>query len=93
MAPTCIGEKDKFVILLEDVVIARVQVGHSIVCREAATQDAGAETPPHVTVLHADHLGEVAQVEGNAVGRLLKNGGVYAGHSRLRNKENKMYDF
>ena len=86
MGPTCVGKENKFVVLLEDVVIARVQVGHSIVCREAATQDASAETPPHVTILHAGHLGELAQVEGNAVGRLLENGGVYTGHSRLRSK-------
>ena len=85
--PTCVGKKDELVVLLEYVVIAGVQVGHSVVCREAATQNAGAETPPHVTILHAGHLGEVAQVERNAVRRLLKDGGVYAGHSRLRNKE------
>lgn len=61
-------------------------MGHSVVCRKAATKNAGAETPPHVTILHAGHLGKVTQVEGNAVGRLLENGGVYAGHSRLRSK-------
>ena len=61
-------------------------MGHPVVCREAATQDAGAEAPPHVTILHAGHLGKVTQVEGNAVGRLLENGGVYAGPSRLRGK-------
>ncbi len=86
MAPTCIGEENKFVVFLEDVVIARVQVGHPVICREAATEDAGAETPPHVTILHAGHLREVTQVEGNAVGRFLKDGGMYACHSRLRSK-------
>ncbi len=61
-------------------------MGHSVVCRKAATKNAGAETPPHVTILHAGHLRKVAQVERHAVRRFLKNGGVYAGHSRLRSK-------
>ena len=51
---TCIGQKDELVSLLEDMVIFGIQVG-LVVPREPATEDAGAEAAPDISVCHASH--------------------------------------
>ena len=70
---TCVSQEDELVFLLKDVVLCRIEVGQSILPREASTQGAGAEAPPHIPILHADHVREVTDVEGNPVRRLLQN--------------------
>jgi len=84
LLPTCIGQEDQLVILLEDVIVPGIQVRHVIISRKAATQSAVAEAPPDIPVLHAYHLWEVTDVKRHAVRCLLENGSVYAGHSRLQ---------